>query len=153
MHGEFGLKEGFLDAEGKRHGGGYFQKENPEKLFDRVMKATDPWEDQRNLDGADMKGSMFGDAFGGQNRKLPDLPEDVVVTLQCSLQEFYNGAIKMAEYDVIEVQHDARTTKTVRRCQKVEVQPGFGESSELCFKNKGHEIPGKPATNLVIKFK
>ena len=77
----------------------------------------------------------------------------MIVTLDCTLEEFYNGAIKVAEYDAIQVQHDARTTKTVKRTMRVEVQPGYGENSELTFANKGHEIPGMPATDLVIKFK
>ena len=153
MYGEFGLKEGFLDKDGNRHGGGYFLKENPGKVYDRVTKAADPWADQRNPDGTDLQGSMFGDAFGGQNRKMPELPDDVVLTLECTLEDFYNGCVLIAAYEATQVQHDARTTKLVRCSQRVQVQPGYSESTELTYSNKGHEIPGMPATDLVIKFK
>lgn len=42
-YGEFGLKEGIIDAKGERHGGGYFMQEHPEKIYDRVYLSTDPW--------------------------------------------------------------------------------------------------------------
>ena len=64
-YGDYGLKEGITDKSGKRIGGGYFLKENPETVYDRVFTTTDPWEDVPNMDGSDLQGSMFSDAFRG----------------------------------------------------------------------------------------
>jgi len=61
-YGEFGLKEGVMEA-GERIGGGYFLRCAPEAVFDKIFNATDPWAEQAALDGSDIRGSMFGDGF------------------------------------------------------------------------------------------
>jgi DnaJ-class molecular chaperone len=61
-HGEYGLKEGIIES-GKRVGGGYFLAKAPEAVFDSVFNSVDPWADQPNLDGSDLRGSLMGDAF------------------------------------------------------------------------------------------
>jgi len=41
--------------------------EKPYDLFERFFGKADPWDDHLDLDGSDQYGSMFGNAFGGQN--------------------------------------------------------------------------------------
>lgn len=53
-YGVFGLKEGITDKSGNRTGGGYFLKENPETVYDRVFQSVDPWYDVPNMDGSDL---------------------------------------------------------------------------------------------------
>ena len=50
----YGLKEGITDKDGKRIGGGYFLKENPNTIYDRVFTAVDPWAEVSNFDGTDL---------------------------------------------------------------------------------------------------
>jgi len=76
-----------------------------------------------------------------------------VVTLDCSLEEFYNGSIKNVEYERAVTNHDARSVSVECRCQQVEVKPGFSESSELVFKKMGNQSPGHVASDLIIKFR
>lgn len=73
-------------------------KVSPESIFDKIFNSINPWEDQDNLDGSDTRGSMFGDGFNGLNQKPAAAPVDVEVTLQCTLQEFYNGSLKHFTY-------------------------------------------------------
>ena len=97
-HGEFGLKEGIVDAKGVRHGGGYFMSRNADAIFDSVYTSSDPWADTRDLDGGDLRGSMFGDAFRGQGRVASEATKDIEVTVECTLAEFYMGSHKTVNY-------------------------------------------------------
>lgn len=77
-YGDYGLKEGVFEH-GKRIGGGYFLKETPEAVFDKIFNSADPWTDQPALDGSDLKGSLFGDSFGAMSQDRSQKPKDVVV--------------------------------------------------------------------------
>lgn len=105
------------------------------------------------MDGSDLQGSMFGDAFRGLNSVPSNVPSDIEVTVECTLAEFYVGSMKKVEYTSSEVQHDARTIKQVPRMLNVQVHPGFSEKTVLTYKNKGNEVIGKDSTNLIVKFK
>jgi DnaJ-class molecular chaperone len=54
--------------------------------------------DKHEHDGSDQYGSMFGDAFGGQNYPKPVAPKDIELTLNCTLYELYNGCLKKIAY-------------------------------------------------------
>jgi DnaJ-class molecular chaperone len=150
-YGDYGLKEGVV-VDGKRTGGGYFLHVSPEVIFDRIFNSTDPWSEQPNLDGTDLRGSMFGDGFKGLNQKPAPKPHDVVVTLHCTLEEFYVGSVKNFDYIVDEVQHDGNTVVKVNKHSSVQVDPGFSEQTVLTFKGKGNQFPKLANSNLVIKF-
>lgn len=56
---------------------------------------------------------MFADSFRALNQPAPKAPKNAEVVVECTLEEFYNGAIKQVIYEIDEVQHDARTVKRV----------------------------------------
>ncbi len=95
---------------------------------------------------------MFADSFGALNHPASETPSDKVINVECTLEEFYNGSIKHVEYEIEEVQHDAKTVKRVTKTYEVQVNPGFGVETVLTFKSLGNQAPNKPASNLVIKF-
>lgn len=140
-------------VDGKRTGGGYFLRVQPEVVFDKIFNSIDPWAEQPNLNGSDFRGSMFGDGFKGLNQKPAPKPQDVVVTLDCSLEEFYVGSTKAFSYVVDEVQHDGNTVCKINKQSSVQVDPGMGEHTTLTFKGKGNQCPKQANSNLVIKFK
>lgn len=150
--GDYGLKEGVM-VSGSRVGGGYFMRCAPEAIFDRIFNAVDPWADQANLDGSDFRGSLFGDGYQGLSQKAPAAPQDVVVTLECTLEEFYVGSLKAFSYEVNEVQHDSRSVARQTKHKTVQVDAGFSEATVLTFKGQGHQAPKQEPSNLVIKFK
>jgi DnaJ-class molecular chaperone len=86
-----------------------------------------------------MKGSMFGDAFGGQNEPKPQPPKDIEVQLECSLYEFYNGCLKRVEIERQLLSHDNRTLRFAREEVNVHVKPGYSEETILRFPTKGNE--------------
>lgn len=82
-----------------------------------------------------------------------EAPNDIEVTLECTLEELYNGSIKQVEYERCIVKHDAKTLKTERQVQQVEVKPGFSEATVLNFKGSGNQQAGQSTADLIVKFK
>ena len=150
-YGEYGLKEGIVE-DGQRVGGGYFLKVTPETVFDRIFNSTDPFAEQTNLNGADIRTSMFSDGLHGQNQDRSAAPNDVIVTVECTLEEFYCGSVKEISYTINKVQHDSRQTKPVHVKKFVQVEPGFSASTVLTFKGEGNQLPKHENANLVIHF-
>lgn len=142
MYGEYGLKEGCVTAQGKKIGGGYFLKQEPERYFERVLSDTEFLLEPRALDGSDVQESAFGDGLGGLTAAKALKPNDICMTIECTLEELYCGAIKQVYYERKVVDHDAKSLRSVRTCQQVQVKPGFSESSELCYKTMGNQSPG-----------
>ena len=97
-YGSYGIKEGCVGPDGKKIGGGYFLRREPEKYFESVLGSTEFLLEPRAVDCSDVQQSIFGDAKGGLTEKKAPLPEDIVVTVGCTLEEFYNGSIKLVEY-------------------------------------------------------
>ena len=48
-----------------------------------------------------------------------------MLTIDCTLEEFYSGSIKTVNYDRNVVDHDAKSIRSVRTVQQVEVKSGF----------------------------
>ena len=94
IYGEYGLKEGCVTPEGKRIGGGYFMRMDAERYFEAKLQNTDFLLEDRNVAGDDVQQSIFADSYGGLNQPKPAKPTNVVVTLECTLEEFYCGSIK-----------------------------------------------------------
>ena len=46
---------------------------------------------------------MFSDSFGAKNRPAHAAPSDAEITVECTLEEFYNGSIKHVTYEIDEV--------------------------------------------------
>jgi len=151
-YGEYALKEGITTPDGKSIGGRYFLKESPFHVFEKFFTKTDPFGHQNDLKQNDVYSTLFGDAFGGQKQAAKSKPEDIVITLEASLEELYNGSIKYVEYEREVIQHDAKTTRLTADKQIVEVKSGFSTETSLTFKGKGHQEVGHEASNLVVKF-
>ena len=98
MYGEYGLKEGCVTPDGKKIGGGYFLKMEAENYFDTVLSNTDFISEPRALDGTDIVETAFGDGLGGLNAKKAPKPDDICITLECTLEELYCGAMKQVNY-------------------------------------------------------
>ena len=128
-------------------------KISPENYYEERLQSTDFILDDRAVNGADAQQSIFADSFGGLNEPRAGAPSDVVITVDCTLEELYNGSIKEIEYRRDVLQHDAKTCVSESQVQQIEIKPGFSESTELVFKKMGNQAPGHINANLVIKFK
>ena len=151
-YGEYGLKEGVPGPNGSTIGG-YRYPGNSFEIFDRVFGTTNPFAEKLEDDGRDQYGSLLGDAYGGKSQPLLPAPEDITVTLECTLHELYNGCLKRVIYDRNVLMHDGKTTKEQREEVNVEVKPGYSEKTILAFANKGKEAEGHKCSRLVVSFK
>ena len=78
--------------------------------------------------------------------------EDIIVTLECELYEFYNGAVK--EVSVSRKQMLSSTTGCVVNTERfpITILPGYSEETKLVFEGRGHESFGARPSDLIIKF-
>lgn len=79
--------------------------------------------------------------------------KDCIVVLDCTLHEFYNGALKQASYDRNEKLAGGNDFKAVSEKITIEIKPGFSENTVLRFKHKGNESFNAAPSDLVAKFK
>lgn len=116
MYGEYGLKEGCVTPEGKKIGGGYFLKMEAENYFNIVLSDTEFLLEPRALDGCDVHETAFGDSVGGLRAAKAPKPTDIVMIVDCTLEELYCGSIKQVNYERKVVDHDAKSLRSVRTC-------------------------------------
>ena len=72
IYGEYGLKEGLTTPDGKKIGGGYFLKQEPERYFEKILSNTEFLLEPRAVDGSDVQQSIFADALGGLTQPKKD---------------------------------------------------------------------------------
>ena len=133
--------------------GGYQYQDNCYEIFEKFFLKNNPFYDIVDGKATMIEGSCFGTAFGGMNQPKPEKLDDVEVTVECSLQEFYNGAKKEVKYQRQVVGLDGRTITTEDASVTVFVRPGMLESAKLCLRGKGNEQPKQRATDLYVRFK
>lgn len=78
--------------------GGYVYQQNCYEIFDKYFLEYNPFFDIYDGSGKDLHGSLFGTAFGGANQPQPHRVGDIFVEVPCTLQEFYNGCVKVISY-------------------------------------------------------
>ena len=79
--------------------------------------------------------------------------KDVEVTVECSLFEFYNGAIKDVAFQRSVVYENNDGSHIVQAEIKVEVKPGYSDKTTLRFPQLGNRTFGAHPSDLVINFK
>jgi hypothetical protein len=70
---------------------------------------------------------MFAHSFGAQHTNYLPAPKDILLVLECSLQEFYNGCLKKVSFERKRLMHDGKTARAKREDMEVEVKPGFSD--------------------------
>ena len=98
---------------------GYIANGNPYKVFESFFGTNNPYVEEPL--------PSVGELTELEQLAKQSKAEDIVVTLECELFEFYNGAIKEVNYarTIILVSTDAKETKAERL--EVTVLPGFSE--------------------------
>jgi len=57
----------------------------------------------------------------------------LTVTVDCTLNELYNGCSKTVQYRRIDLNKDGRTTREVNEKKTIEIKPGFNNTTEIRF--------------------
>lgn len=132
-------------------GGGYFLKLNPENYYEQMFTDSDMITESRETDGTDAVNSIFGDNYGGLNQARPCKPEDVCVSIQLTLLEVYNGAIKRIEYCVDQIKADGKTTEQKQVSKEIEIRPGC-DSDCIVLKGCGNQAAGQTTSDVKVKI-
>lgn len=72
-------------------GGGYFMSKNADKMWEELFGSSNIKAEQYSPDGHDFSGTMFGSSTGGTKEPRPTTLDDIEITLDCSLTQFYEG--------------------------------------------------------------
>jgi len=140
-YGEKGLYQGV--REGQLQHSGYSFDGNSYKIFSDFFGSSNPWCESDDLEAKQQ--------FDQANKEHQD--KDCLVVLECTLHEFYNGALKQASYDRKEKLAGGNDYKVVSEKITIEIKPGYSEETVLRFKQKGNESFHAVTSDLVVKFK
>jgi len=151
QYGEHLLKEGFVDPQGGFKGGYKFNG-NPEEIFESFFGTNNPYINLfDNAGELGEIGTMFGFAYGGvqQNFDLP-APEELNVSVVCTLKELYEGCTKTINYDRVVLNADGKTTSQKTETKQLEIKRGYSQGTALRYPQEGNEASGHLSSDLVF---
>ena len=68
--------------------------------------------------------------------------EHVIVTVNCTLMELYNGSTKIITFERTILNADGRSTHAEQVVKEIQIRPGSGRKSDLVFKGEGNQGAG-----------
>lgn len=152
-HGREALYKGIEDENGNFFGG-FKYTGNAQEIFEKYMNETNPYSLLNEFENRqDQLNSIFGSAYGGLNRPEDSPLPNIVIPLECTLEELYNGCIKTISYTKNTLNYDTRTTSLKETTLKVEILPGYSKDTMIKYPLKGNEAPGRKNSDLIVKIK
>ena len=96
---------------------------------------------------------MFGYSFGAQN--FPGLPavKDLIIDVECTLNELYSSCVKEVLYLKTILNNDGRTTREEMVKRVIDIKPGYENGSQIFLKGEGNESNGKKTSDLIFRIK
>ena len=139
-YGVTGLKNGVPNPKKPKVTiGAYTFSGNCFQIFEQFFGQSNPFSEQGEVTKKDYKD--------------PDSPEDIVVELNCTIYEFYNGSLKTFTYFRDELMPDGRSVQKIEESLTVEVKPGFDVDTVLTYSSKGNQAYACTQSCLMVKFK
>ena len=158
IYGKEGLKNGIMRKDKKIDGYRYLG--NGHEIFEKFMGTGNPFtlirENEKKNKEIREKENIIIDAAKQQNNneeKNEKKAKDIVIELECTLEELYNGCVKNVKYNRKKVSSDSITLKDVEDSIDVEILRGYDKNSVIRFKDMGNEGLGEKNSDLVIKIK
>ena len=158
IYGKEGLKNGIMKKDKKIDGYRYLG--NGHEIFEKFMGTGNPLtlirENEKKNKEIREKENIIIDAAKQQNNneeKNEKKAKDIVIELECTLEELYNGCVKNVKYNRKKVSSDSITLKDVEDSIDVEILRGYDKNSVIRFKDMGNEGLGEKNSDLVIKIK
>ena len=153
IYGSEGLRTGITDKNGNVKGAYKFLN-NGHEIFERYMGSSNPFTLIRDNEKISEEiPSVFGSAFGGQNKQKEKELSPIHIYLECTLEELYNGCVKTIKYKKNNINYDLRTTNVVEVSQDVEIFRGYDDNTIITYKEKGNDAPGMVSSDLIVHIK
>lgn len=133
---------------------GYKYKRNAFEIFENFYHEYLPYHEIFDDTGKLLHGSCFGYASGGILNKERDSfkPEDVHVTLECTLDELYIGCMKEVRYSRNIITLDSQIVPS-DEVKLVEIKPGYRDGQEIVLKHEGSLGFDNECKDLIIHVK
>lgn len=153
IYGSEGLRTGITDKKGNVKGA-YTFLNNGHEIFENYMGTSNPFTLIRDNEKISEEiPSVFGSAFGGQNKQKEKELSPIHIYLECTLEELYNGCVKTITYKKNNINYDLRTTNVVEVSQDVEIFRGYDDNTIITYREKGNDAPGMASSDLVVHIK
>ena len=161
IYGKEGLKNGII-KNGKQIEG-YRYLGNGHEIFEKFMGTANPFtlirENEKRNKEIKEKENIVIDA-AKQNNSNEDKNEenikkakDIIIDLECTLEELYIGCTKNVKYMRKKVASDSVSLEDVEENIDVEVLRGYDKNSVVVFKGMGNEGLGEKNSDLIVKIK
>jgi len=118
---------------------------NHYKVFEKFFGTTNPLIEESVAAAAQV---VDLEHINTKNRE-----DDIIVTLECELYEFYNGSVKEVNYARQQMLSSTNGSVVNAERFQVTILPGYSEETKLVFEGRGHEAFGAHTSNLVICLK
>lgn len=158
LHGADRLKEGHSDN-GRMHIGAYrYRKtaENPlyaKEVFNEYILKSNSFSNLIDSSDKRKESSMFGYGFAGLRGNGLEGPKDLIVEVQCTLEELYNGCLKKVKYTRHKHNSDRRTTHLAEETKTLTIKQGYADGTIIQFPKEGHNGLNSPTSNLIFVIK
>ena len=161
IYGKEGLKNGIM-KNGKQIEG-YRYLGNGHEIFEKFMGTANPFtlirENEKRSKEIKEKENIVIDA-AKHNNSNEDKNEDnikkakdIIIDLECTLEELYIGCTKNVKYIRKKVASDSVSLEEVEENIDVEVLRGYDKNSVVVFKGMGNEGLGEKNSDLIVKIK
>ena len=161
IYGKEGLKNGIM-KNGKQIEG-YRYLGNGHEIFEKFMGTANPFtlirENEKRSKEIKEKENIVIDA-AKHNNSNEDKNEDnikkakdIIIDLECTLEELYIGCTKNVKYIRKKVASDSVSLEEVEENIDVEVLRGYDKNSMVVFKGMGNEGLGEKNSDLIVKIK
>jgi hypothetical protein len=71
----------------------------------------------------------------------------------CSLEELFNGCVKVLTYERRVLNSDGRTTQLLQEEKEVEIFKGYDKTTRINYPGYGNEAPGMPNCKIILLLK
>ena len=161
IYGKEGLKNG-INKNGKQIEG-YRYLGNGHEIFEKFMGTANPFtlireNEKRNKEIKEKENIVIDAAKqsnSNEDKKEENIKKakDIIIDLECTLEELYLGCTKNVKYIRKKVASDSISLEEVEENIDVEVLRGYDKNSVVVFKGMGNEGLGEKNSDLIVKIK
>ena len=156
IYGKEGLKNGIM-KNGKKTDV-YRYLGNGHEIFEKFMGTSNPFtlirENGKKNKEIREKENIMIDA-SKQNKQNDDNEKkanDIIINLECTLEELYNGTVKNVKYNRKKVSPYSVTLEEKEENVDVEILKGYDKNTVIKFPGMGNEGLGEKNSDLIVKI-